>query len=327
MKLIGRTKDIYKKITNNRTIIFLIGTFVGIIITILFTPTISTFFAQFYPELDREKPELISYSPNINERILVSPQTIKIGFMDEGGSGIDKENSDITLRGTKSGIIGNVTKEYNGDMILITFSSNQSMEPDSYTIDIELRDKAGNIVFNSYSFYILENPELVVTVKELIGQFKILWSERLNMSADRYNYYLLHISNQNNVFLDNVNFDVQFPGVIIDYKVQEDIGNYGYNVQIGQGNIFVGTDIEDITSCYSRINIKEIAPEGDLIVVYYVDLKIDKYGNAFWCRPGIFDSSYILTSNFENEFKISYDYQEYGFWYHKESNGVIEVWG
>jgi hypothetical protein len=54
-------KSSYQKIKNNKPAIFIIGTFFGIILSIIFTPLFQSFFAQYYFNLDTEKPEFISY--------------------------------------------------------------------------------------------------------------------------------------------------------------------------------------------------------------------------------------------------------------------------
>jgi len=293
----------------------------AIIIPYILAPVILPPISFLLPFTDNVKPEIEGISPNINERFIEPPKEIQISFREDGGSGIDKENSNVALRGATTGDIEKKSIEYTEG--LITFIPNQLLEPDAYTIYTKLRDKGGNVALNSYSFYVLENPILNISINELEGQIKEWWSNYLNMSYEQYNYYLLLVSNQDNVFLENVRIDVQFPGVIIDYSVQEDNGNYGYSVKIGEGNIFLGVETTNITSCCSKIYIKEIAPGGDLLVVYYVDLEIEKYDNAMWCRPGIFDSDWIFTSDFENEYTVSYDYQEYGYWYQKNATGNI----
>lgn len=309
---------------NKIVILFFWGLIIwGTILPHIVAPIVLTPIGYFFHSTDTTKPKIEGTFPNINERLVEPPKEIKISFREEGGSGIDREKTNIILRGARVGNIYNKSIEYENSMI--KFIPNQSLEPDAYTVGIELVDRGGNINLNSFSFYVLENPRLNVSIYEVIGQIKNWWFDYSNVSNEQYNSYLLWISNQNTAFLENFQLDVQFPGVIIDYAVHEDIGNYVYNIRIGRGNIFLGIPTINTTSCCSIINIKEIAPGGDLLVVFYIDLEIEKYDNAMWCRPGIFDSGWHLVSDYENEYSVSYYYQEYGHWYYNNTTDKFKL--
>jgi hypothetical protein len=122
----------------------------------------------------------------------------------------------------------------------------------------------------------------------------------------------------NNTFLQNLIIDTQFPGIIVNYSVQEKDGVSDLFVKIGQSNMSIGLEKVNISSCYAKINIDKLSPNGTLIIVFYTDNDIWNYPNECWCRSGIFNSTGgYPTSDFENQYKINYDYQEYGIWYHK----------
>lgn len=290
----------------------------GTIIPHILAPMVLTPIGYLLPSTDEIKPEIEGVSPNINERLSEPPKEIKISFHEEGGSGIDRKKSNILLKGARTGYIKEKSIEYKEG--IITFIPNQSLEPDAYTINVEIRDRGGNIAFNSYSFYVLENPKINITVFQ-IPFFQELLSNTSNDSDVTNKNYVLTVSNQNNVFFENIELNIQFPGIITDYIVHYDNGVYGYDVWVGKGTIFYSIPTVNYSSCYSMIFIREIAPNGDFIIVFSVDLDIGKYNNVCWCKSGIEGYSSIFTSNFENRYKVSYNYQEYGFYYYDNFDG------
>jgi hypothetical protein len=132
---------------------------------------------------------------------------------------------------------------------------------------------------------------------------------------------MVSIVNDNNIFYENIELKVQFPGIITDEIVHFDNGVIGYDIWIGRGPIFYNITTVNYTTCYSTILIEKMMPNADFIAVFSIDIDIYKYSNICWCKPIYENYDPIFSSNLENRFEINYTYQEYGFYYYDNFKG------
>jgi hypothetical protein len=229
------------------------------------------------------------------------------------------------IKGTISGIINGTIIKFDNN--LLSFKPNDLLKPDSYTVDFGLNDKNNNHASSNYQFFVLENPKVSISVYKIREEIKPLWLNYTNKKIFNYDFYLLLLNNRNDTFLQNLIIETQFPGIIVNYSIVENDGVAEPFVKIGQSNMIIGLEKENISSCYTKIDIDKLSPDGVLMIVFYIDNNISSYQNECWCRSGIFNSTDFPTSDFENQYKINYDYQEYGTWYHKIITRNITTFG
>ncbi|MFZ3170328.1 MAG: Ig-like domain-containing protein [Candidatus Methanoperedens sp.] len=289
-----------------------------LILSPIFTKLLMSISYLYY--LDDEPPTIESFFPNDGE-YLTNVTNISIKVKDDG-SGISLQGSEVNVVSSKNGQIkGKIKFEKNN----IIFEPNNSFRPDAYTVTLKIVDKNNNNEQYQFVFYIIEEPEIRIGLYKAPPQVKRWWTGYFNQDYSLNEYYELIVENENSFYLENFVLEFQFPGVIVNYSVQEDDGIIDYNIKLGQYIISKGLERRNTTSCYSKININKIAPNGILTAVFHVDLQIQNYYNAMSCRPNIFKSNWNLVSNFEDKYKGSYNYQEFGRWFYQDFSNPIGI--
>ncbi len=320
--MIGK-KETIKFLVNNK--LSFVGFILGVIFTIISTAYLAPIIASIpgLHGIDDEKPYFISFSPAVNEIVNVSLKEIRISYSEKGGSGINKEKSNVIIRSAKYGNITDLNTFFSNEMALVTFEENKELRPDAYNIDIELVDNSGNIASYSYQFYIFEEQIMNFSIIKQDTDFLPLYLEE-NQNPMFFDFYtlILHTSNCNR-YLHNVIIDFQFPAIIENYSIIFKEGINNFNLRLGENVGFFGLEKLDWHSCYSSINIDSIAPNGNLIVVFKIDYNFSKYKNFTGCE---INEDQMFHSDLENKFELSYSYQEYGYWYFHNMSGEIKEW-
>lgn len=165
-------KNIFNKYKNDIIIIA---------IRIIITPYISPALATIFPFIDKEPPEIIEVTPLTNSN-LFNLSNISVEVSDSGGSGLDLEGSFLMLNGAYSGEI-NVTKTIKDNLLI--FTPIEELEPDMYTADLFIKDKAGNLKNDFTRFTIFEKPKPRFDFYEMPNAYSenddvhgIQWKER-----------------------------------------------------------------------------------------------------------------------------------------------------
>jgi len=280
-------------------IIFFIGTIFGVIITHYAENTL----------WDTEPPYIINMDPSTNTYLNEIPEAIIVNFVENGGSGIDEDNSKINLTGAKSGLI-------NGKIIFtkdtMSFKPETELRPDEYTVKIQIADRANPPQERTSKFYIYSKPTLTIQGAKLFEEIEkaylnttihdIEWKE----SYDLYNF---NIVNNNEIAIKNVNFELTLTGVVIKSVPFYKKFTQNYKFKLGKTSYY--SPGRKIDSCSLRIEIDYIAPGGVFNANIITDSNISNYTYVEWCIPEN-DTKYAIKNGIYGGYQGSYDYIEYG---------------
>lgn len=283
---------------------------IGIIIGLFVGAYFSDNFAVIFPSFDKDRPYISNVEPAEN-LILRNASSIKIYPEDVGGSGLNLQNSKISLYGSKKGhILGDIS--HSSDQY-IEFMPNSDLLPDTYTVKTIIKDRAGNIVEKTYSFTIIEANISVKTMFDPIlkdgnyyARFLLINTGDIPLSDIYVDYFFLCFMNESkranltNNYLgpgDSTYFDVPFSEEM-DYNCKP-IAKFNMDLyQDGCGNKFVACKDEKQEACsWCRVNINVTADELSSIKSFKVYYPFFKGNLTFGIFEGCLSQEQLDTMN------------------------------
>ena len=278
-----RKINIIKSLKNpfkDKRIVFVIGTLFGIFLSIVLTPTMAPFIAQFsfFNFIDEDKPEILGiYSPD-KKYFGKSPTYLNFYYHDSGGSGIDDEKTYIEIFGEKYGYTysGEITY-YTMEYFVVKISGR--LIPDAYKMDIQLYDRGGNYCNFEYSFFVFEETDLSTILIQIEEE-----------SSD-YLSFLLSINNENKCIIENLFFETEFPGLIETHDVIDKTGTTGLSIDYTINSYITGEGIVNTSSKSAVVYVDKILPNSNIIIIFKVnntenlsDFDVFPYTLSYWCR-------------------------------------------
>lgn len=108
-------------------------------------------------QVDNQPPTISSATPENNGRVNNLRPNITAVFEDPSGSGIDSGSVRMTVDGR------DVTNDATITENLIAFKPTQQLTPNKHTVEVEVRDKAGNRTLKTWSFTIVDRATVITS--------------------------------------------------------------------------------------------------------------------------------------------------------------------
>jgi len=301
-----------KLIKQHRRSIFMF--IIGVVFTIIFTSYLSPMLATIFPSIDKDPPKIIELSPLQNSN-LFELSNISIKVADNGGSGLDLDNSFIILSGSYSGEI-NYSRVIKNDLII--FIPQEKLKPDIYTAEFFIKDKGGNINKDFTKFTIFEKPKLRFDFYESPHAYSenddvhgIKWKQR-------YIPYSFGIINEGStVTLEDVELTFNFPGIILNHIIMAETSCINCNIKEAQSTpsiVYGGKTEKNFSTCQLIIDIERLPPGGIFAGSIFIDPQYTQ-------KP----DEVITFCGWENRFYGHYFYEQLGWVHQSDINGEIKM--
>jgi len=287
---------------------------IGVVFTIIFTSLLSPMLATIFPSIDEDPPRIIELSPLQNSN-LFDLSNISIKVADNGGSGLDLDNSYIKLSGSYSGEI-NCSRVIKNDLII--FIPQEKLKPDIYTAEFFIKDKGGNINKDYTKFTIFEKPKLRFDFYESPHAYSendevhgIKWKQR-------YIPYSFSIINEGStVTLEDVELTFNFPGIILNHIIMAETSCINCNIKEAQSTpsiVYGGMTEKKFLTCQLIIDIERLPPGGIFAGLIFIDPQYIQ-------KP----DEVITFCGWENRFYGHYFYEQLGWVHQSDINGEIKM--